>query len=473
MKHRKTSAFALVAVLAMVQLTACGTAQSSESAPGSVATGSSAASSSAGGESSEEIIKAASAAGKIGNWGLGNEYEIQALLTKYGLPTDYITQDFTMDQFDSDAVTLASAMTYNELGLVVNSYDGGYNYGDSVATIDMNDEGVAMLEDNLFCSKAFAQSNPNTVKAFVSASMKGWYYACEHPDEAAQIVFEAGSSVSADHQAYIRAKFRYEDMMASKSILDGSKTFGQALDASGFKGDKKYRLSPDRYLYMFETHIEQGPILEDNGKDIGVVDCVLGMFNYRLKFYGQTTHAGTFPMPKRRDAFLAASQALCYLHEEIDKLGYPELVYTTGEVVCHPCVHTCVPDYFDFSFDARHEDSKVLEQVLAIVKGCADKTWAGCTCKVEKAWNRDTVYWNKKLVGYVKAAAEELGVSHQYIHSGAGHDAQFTSYMLPTTMIFVQSKDGLSHCEPEYSSPEHCTEGASVMLNAVLKADAE
>lgn len=196
MKHRKSSALALAAVLALVQLTACGTAQSSEPASGGASAGSSAA-------SSEEIIQAASAAGKIGNWGLGNEYEIQALLTKYGLPTDYITQDFTMDQFDTDAVTLASAMTYNELGLVVNSYDGGYNYGDSVATIDMNDEGVAMLEDNLFCSKAFAQSNPNTVKAFVSASMKGWYYACEHPDEAAQIVFEAGSSVSADHQAYM------------------------------------------------------------------------------------------------------------------------------------------------------------------------------------------------------------------------------------------------------------------------------
>ena len=223
MKHRKTSAFALVAVLAMVQLTACGTAQSSESVPGSAATGSSAASSSAGGESSEEIIKAASAAGKIGNWGLGNEYEIQALLTKYGLPTDYITQDFTMDQFDSDAVTLASAMTYNELGLVVNSYDGGYNYGDSVATIDMNDEGVAMLEDNLFCSKAFAQSNPNTVKAFVSASMKGWYYACEHPDEAAQIVFEAGSSVSADHQAYMAkevAKLVTTDMKGNTVSAD-------------------------------------------------------------------------------------------------------------------------------------------------------------------------------------------------------------------------------------------------------------
>jgi len=271
----------------------------------------------------------------------------------------------------------------------------------------------------------------------------------------------------------IRSKFKYEDMMASKSILNAEDTFGEALEKSGYKGEKKYRLNPDNYENMFEIHIEQGPILEDNENEVGVVDCVLGMFNYRLKFYGQTTHAGTFPMPKRKDAFFAASQALVYLHEEIDKLGIPELVYTTGEVVCHPCVHTCVPDFFDFSFDARHEDPKVLEKVLNIVKNCMNREWAGCSCEVEKAWNRDTVYWDKKLVEYVKEAAEEAGVKHQYIHSGAGHDAQFASYMLPTTMIFVQSKDGLSHCEPEYSKPEHCTKGATVMLNAVLKADAE
>jgi NitT/TauT family transport system substrate-binding protein len=153
-----------------------------------------------------DIATMAADAKKVGNWGLGNEYEIQALLAKYGLPADYITQDFTMDQFDTDAVLLASAMTYNELGLVKNSYDGGYGYGDSVGVIDMNSEGVAMLEDNLFTSKAFAEENPNTVKAFVSASMKGWYYACENPDEAARIVFEAGSSVSAEHQAYMAAE---------------------------------------------------------------------------------------------------------------------------------------------------------------------------------------------------------------------------------------------------------------------------
>lgn len=209
--------------------------------------------------------------------------------------------------------------------------------------------------------------------------------------------------------------------MASKSILDPTKTFGEAVEKSGFKGDKKYRLSPDRYKYMFETYIEQGPILEDAGNDIRVVDCVLGMFNYRLKFYGQTTHAGTFPMPKRRDAFYAAALALDYLHTEIDKLGVKDLVYTTGEVVCHPCVYTCVPDYFDFSFDSRHEKPEVLEKVLAIVKSCADREWAGCTCEVEKAWNRDTVYWDKKLVGYVKEACEEAGIKHQYIHFSYRH----------------------------------------------------
>ena len=213
----------VAAVIACMQFTACsgGSSSSGSSSSSSAADSSTAAdvseagSSSAADEggdssgammSSEEIVKSAAAAGMVGNWGLGNEYEIQALLTKYGLPTDYITQDFTMDQFDSDSVTLASAMTYNELGLVKNSYDGGYGYGDSVSVIDMNDEGVAMLEDNLFTSKAFAEANPNTVKAFVSASMKGWAYACEHPDEAAEIVFEAGSSVSADHQAYMASE---------------------------------------------------------------------------------------------------------------------------------------------------------------------------------------------------------------------------------------------------------------------------
>ena len=218
-----------------------------------------------------------------------------------------------------------------------------------------------------------------------------------------------------------RDNFAYDKMMASHSILETEVTFGEKLAKFPYRGEKANRMSPDKYVALFETHIEQGPILEDAKKDVGVVTCVLGQMLYRVKFYGFAAHAGTFPMKKRHDAFYAASQALCYLHEEIDKLGYEDLVYTTGEVVL--------------------------------------------------GWNRDTVYWNKTLVGYVREAVEELGYSHMDINSGAGHDAQYISYMIPTTMIFAPSEKGLSHCEPEHTSDELCTKAASVMLNAVLKLD--
>ena len=212
MKNKRILAALLAASCLTAAFTACSSESTSSTAStaGSEASGSADASTesseSAGLMSDEEIIKKASAENKVGNWGLGNEYEIQALLSKYGLPTDYITMDFTMDQIDQDTITLASAMTYNELGLIKNSYDGGYGYGDEIGIIDMNDEGVAMLEDMLFCTKAFAEANPNTVKAFTTASMKGWVYACEHPDEAAEIVFKYGSSVSADHQKYMASE---------------------------------------------------------------------------------------------------------------------------------------------------------------------------------------------------------------------------------------------------------------------------
>ncbi len=113
-----------------------------------------------------------------------------------------------MDGFNDDTIALASAMTYNELGLVKNSYEGGYKYGDAVKTIDMNDEGVAMLEDNLFTTAAFAKANPNTVKAFIAASLKGWKDACADPAAAAQIVYKYGSSVSGEHQAYMAGEVK-------------------------------------------------------------------------------------------------------------------------------------------------------------------------------------------------------------------------------------------------------------------------
>lgn len=266
-------------------------------------------------------------------------------------------------------------------------------------------------------------------------------------------------------------KFDKDTMLASKSVLDGKTTFGEALAASNYVGPESNRLNPNDYECKFELHVEQGPILENANKDIGVVTCVLGMINYRIRTYGQADHAGTIPMKYRQDALYAAAQVITYLHDELDKLD-PELVYTTGEIKCHPCVHTVIPDFVDFSIDSRHEDPKVIEQVVNVIKNMP-KEVARCKVDYERAWARDTVYFDKELVEFVKASADEAGISNQYINSGAGHDAQFVSEMIPTTMIFVPSKDGHSHCEPEFTSVEQCTNGASVMLNAVLKTDAK
>lgn len=159
MKFTKKLATGILAAVMLMSFASCGSEESETVGMGDM--------------TDEERIITAAQAGKIGNWGLGNEYEVQALLTKYGQSTDYVSMDFTMDQFDQDIITLASAMTYNELGLVKNDYEGGYGYGDTVGIIDMNDQGVAMLEDMIFCTKTFAAENPNTVRAFVSASLKG------------------------------------------------------------------------------------------------------------------------------------------------------------------------------------------------------------------------------------------------------------------------------------------------------------
>lgn len=207
MKKRmaKIMSAVLVSAMAVSMMAGCGSDKKETTGSGS-STQSTGAVDTSDVMSNEEIIKKAAGEGKVSNWGIGNQYEIQALLAKYGLPTEYLSEDFTMDAFDDDSSTLASAMTYNELGLVKNDYDGAYGYGDTVGYIDMNDEGVAMLEDMIFCLGILQRRIRRTVKAFLYASIKGWEYAVENPEEAAQIVYDAGSSVSQDHQKYMASE---------------------------------------------------------------------------------------------------------------------------------------------------------------------------------------------------------------------------------------------------------------------------
>lgn len=144
-----------------------------------------------------------------------------------------------------------------------------------------------------------------------------------------------------------------------------------------------------------------------------------------------------------------------------------------GNVSCMDCSNpVCMSACRRSKLDSAVEIPKVIAQVVSIIENMP-KEVAKCKVDYEVAWTRDTVYYDKTLVGYVQEAVDELGYSNQRINSGAGHDAQFASYMLPTTMVFVPFKDGHSHCEPEFTSTKQCTMGASVLLNAVLKCDKE
>lgn len=265
----------------------------------------------------------------------------------------------------------------------------------------------------------------------------------------------------------ITGKFDKSKMLASKD--NKGVTFGEALDASGYKGDEKNRLNPKDYIALVELHIEQGPVLESEKMDIGVVEGVVGMVNYEFEFIGQAGHAGTVPQKMRQDALLAASEAIQYLHRELDKLD-SKLVYTTGRIICSPNVHTIIPDNVKFTLDARHQDPTVIQQVVEVIESIP-KELAKCKVNYKELWSRKTVSFNNKLVNLVEKNANIYGYSNMRIYSGPGHDAQFVADILPTTMIFVPSIGGHSHCEIEKTPLDNCLKGANVLLQTILDID--
>ncbi len=267
----------------------------------------------------------------------------------------------------------------------------------------------------------------------------------------------------------ICGKFSKADMLASEAKDIPGYTFGEALEASGYQGDELNRMNPAKCKALVELHIEQGPVLEAEGFDIGVVEGVCGMINYEFTLTGQAGHAGTTPMKYRKDALYATMKTIQYLHTELDKLD-SKLVYTTGKISCHPNIHTIIPDEVKFTLDARHQDPEVINQVLDIIKRIPGEV-EKCTVSYSKAWSRNTVTFTPELVDCVEKGAKEFGYANKKMYSGPGHDAQFLIDVIPTTMIFLPSVNGHSHCELEYTPAINCFMGANVLLKTILLID--
>jgi beta-ureidopropionase / N-carbamoyl-L-amino-acid hydrolase len=248
--------------------------------------------------------------------------------------------------------------------------------------------------------------------------------------------------------------------------------FGDALDGIGWRGEAKAgAMALSAYL---ELHIEQGPILEAEERTIGVVTGVQGVWWYEISITGRESHAGTTPMPRRADAFVACAklgvevQAIALAHA-------PTAVGTVGRVEVEPNSINVIPGVVRMTIDLRHHDDAVLKAMETKLHAAVSRI--GAAERVEIAVNKvqdlAAVKFHPDCIAAVRAGAEALGLAHRDIISGAGHDAVHLSKVTPTAMIFVPCKDGLSHNEAESSTMEHCAAGAQVLLEAALALDAK
>lgn len=249
------------------------------------------------------------------------------------------------------------------------------------------------------------------------------------------------------------------------------KSFGAELERIGYRGEAPCGAHP--LAAFFEIHIEQGPILEAEGKTIGVVTDVQGMRWYEVTVEGEDCHAGTTPMPMRKDALLASARMIAAINA-IGLRHAPHAVATVGLIEASPNSRNVIPGKTFFTIDIRHPEDAVLAAMEAEITAELNAIAAadGITLALERVWNSPPVHFAEECVGAVRDAARDLGYAWREIISGAGHDAAYVAAVAPTAMIFVPCERGISHNELEKAEPEHVAAGANVLLRAVLATDA-
>jgi N-carbamoyl-L-amino-acid hydrolase len=260
------------------------------------------------------------------------------------------------------------------------------------------------------------------------------------------------------------------DFAWSREDRQGIK-LGDELTRIGYKGPHK--AGAVKFSAMFELHIEQGPILEAEGKMIGVVTGVQGMRWYEVTLKGQESHTGATPMTLRKNALLAASKMI----QAIDDIGFAHLpgVASVGLIENRPNSRNVVPGEVFFTVDLRHPDEAELDKMEKEYRAAIARiAEAGRVSLEEKRiWNSPAVKFAPELVACVREGVKQAGFAARDMASGAGHDAAYIARVAPTTMIFVPCLGGISHNEEESTTLEECAAGAQVLLNAVLAHDAK
>ena len=246
------------------------------------------------------------------------------------------------------------------------------------------------------------------------------------------------------------------------------KTFGDELVRIGWKGEEEVGVR--KMHAFFELHIEQGPILEAENKDIGVVTHGQGLSWTQITVTGKDSHTGSTPMPMRRNAGLGMARILEKV-EEIALSHAPHAVGAAGHIDVYPNSRNVIPGKVIFTVDMRSPELSVIadmeNRLMSESKNICENL--GLEVEFEKVGGFDPVKFDEQCVLAVRDASEKLGYSHMNLISGAGHDACWINRVAPTAMIMCPCVDGLSHNEAEEISKKWATAGADVLLHAVLE----
>ncbi|MDQ8731982.1 Zn-dependent hydrolase [Bradyrhizobium sp. LHD-71] len=258
--------------------------------------------------------------------------------------------------------------------------------------------------------------------------------------------------------------FTVDDILSRKDA-DGV-TVAAALENIGYRGGEP--VGARRLGAFVELHIEQGPILERESKTIGVVERGQGILWYDGRISGVERHAST-PMQYRQDA-LAALAEIVLAAERIANSRAPNAVATVGEAVIAAPSRNVVPGEIAFTMDVRSPDGAIMTALDAELRAAVADIGSKRRVDIafDSVWRKEPTIFDTKVVSAVEQATTALGYSHRRITSGAGHDACNLNAVMPTAMIFVPCKDGLSHNELEDATQDHCAAGANVLLHATL-----
>ncbi|NIR32256.1 MAG: Zn-dependent hydrolase [Gammaproteobacteria bacterium] len=246
--------------------------------------------------------------------------------------------------------------------------------------------------------------------------------------------------------------------------------FGDELERIGYCGTAP--CGRRRFASFFELHIEQGPVLEERGKTIGVVIGVQGMRWFEVDFTGMAAHAGTTPRAMRHDASVGAARFIETAFALADSFG-EAVRATTGVVEIRPGAPNVVPESARLTLDLRHPSKQTLDAMEEALRAALEEISVGLGLRHEfvRVSSTPPVAFDAGCIQTVREAAETTGFDYLETVSGAGHDAVHVSRVAPTAMIFIPCASGVSHNERESASPEHVAAGAEVLLESVLRRD--